>query len=118
MSSNSSFIQVLLHNTDAGYIVVDHTLNIKLWSPWIERRAGIPVEQAIGRNLLSVFPQLSNSLLEQTIETCIRDSIAEVHPKQIDPHPLPLYNDVLDKQNDARLYQQIAVKPVISDEGT
>ena len=117
MNTDSDFIQVILQNTDAGYILVDEDLSIQLWSPWIEKRAFIPVEESIGRNLLEVFPQLDDSLLEQTIDQCRASQMADVHPKSIDPHPLPLYNDSTDRLNDARLFHEISIKPVISDDG-
>ena len=117
MTTDSDFIQVILQNTDAGYILVDEDLSIQLWSPWIEKRAFIPVEESIGRNLLEVFPQLVDSLLEQTIDQCRASQVADVHPKSIDPHPLPLYNDSADRLNDARLFHEISIKPVISDDG-
>lgn len=49
---------MFLHE-DRGIVATDLELNITHWNPWLAMRSGRPEEQAVGRPLFEVFPDLS-----------------------------------------------------------
>ena len=56
-------------SADFGFIVVDDEGVVRLWNNWIEETTAIPAEQAVGRDLQSLFPGLHGLGLMQAIRS-------------------------------------------------
>ncbi|MCP3672935.1 MAG: EAL domain-containing protein [Gammaproteobacteria bacterium] len=105
-------INDLLHKQDLGLIVVDHNYRIYLWNGWLEYYTGKAKADVIGCKMEEVFENICKLRLFQAINNAINSNMSAILSQVFNKHPLPLYENEDDKENDIRIFQQINVKPI------
>ncbi|MEY4504432.1 MAG: hypothetical protein RL154_726 [Pseudomonadota bacterium] len=54
-----------------GFLIVDESLNIIDWNKWLVAHTGIPKSDAIGKNLIELFPYIDEIALKRKVKTTI-----------------------------------------------
>jgi two-component system, cell cycle sensor histidine kinase and response regulator CckA len=62
---NKAILQGLDHLAEQGILATDTELNIHSWNHWLEIHSGLSAKEVIGRNLLEIYPELSQRRLER-----------------------------------------------------
>lgn len=62
---SKAILQGLDHLAEQGILATDTQLNIHSWNHWLEIHSGLSAKQVIGRNLLEIYPELSQRRLER-----------------------------------------------------
>ncbi len=115
MEDNIQLTKAVLNNTDAGILVVDNDLRIQLWNNWIEKSTGLHSNDVIKKHLYDVYPDLNGSRLLQALYTCVTNGLPSTLSSTLNPHPLPLYRNSLDRSQEHLMFQQMIIKPVTLD---
>lgn len=58
----------LLETVDVGLVVLDKACHIRLWNGFMEHHSGIDVDDALGRSLFKLFPELPAKWLRSKID--------------------------------------------------
>ncbi len=61
----------MLHNIDAGLIVLDVEYNIQLWNSFMENHSGVSSANAKQNSLFDVFPDLNSNWLRKKMDTVV-----------------------------------------------
>ncbi|MFT2110978.1 diguanylate cyclase domain-containing protein [Marinomonas sp. 2405UD68-3] len=61
----------MLHNIDAGLIVLDVDYNIQLWNSFMENHSGVSSANAKEHSLFDVFPHLNSNWLRKKMDTVV-----------------------------------------------
>lgn len=109
--SSELFVQVIDTNA-TGIIIIDHNNNIIFWSLWLENFSNINKEDAINKNLFSLFPKLKNSRTHKAIELSITKGNASFISNAFNKAPLPLYSDT---NKTKPIHQLTYIKPIQLD---
>ncbi|GAB4449821.1 MAG: hypothetical protein OHK0015_55110 [Chloroflexi bacterium OHK40] len=55
---DQAILQWLAGTTNQGVIITDRQLRVRLWNAWLEAHSGFTVDEVVGRELQSLFPEL------------------------------------------------------------
>lgn len=55
----------------SGVFIVDENYSVVVWNQWMEEHSSIERSRAIGRSVTAIFPQLSGSRIERSIQDAI-----------------------------------------------
>lgn len=61
----------LMDTMDNGLAIVDDTLAIHYWNPWLSNHTRVPREQAVGGSLPALFPDINRRSLERKIRSAL-----------------------------------------------
>ena len=111
MSTNSQYTDQIVEKLDVGLIIVDREQHITLWNPWIARASKIPDDQALGKRLDELFPEIRESRLMDCVSDAIGARMSSYLTRAFNPHPLPLWSDAISKSGE-RMFQEISVSPI------
>ncbi len=100
-----------------GLIILNHTGNVLLWNEWIVQRSGIAAEQAAGKPLLQIFPELDGSRLVQAVQHALTHNLPSLLSTALHKSPLPLFNSRADRNHGRRIQQMVHVIPIQPSEG-
>jgi len=75
---------------ETGVIVVDYARRVALWNAWIEQRAQIPAQAALGRTIDELFAKTNISRLAQAISEAIEFGNSGFLSHALHPCLLPL----------------------------
>jgi PAS domain S-box-containing protein len=75
---------------ETGVIVVDYARRVVLWNAWIEQRAQIPAQAAVGRTIDELFAKTNISRLAQAISEAIELRNSGFLSHALHPSLLPL----------------------------
>ncbi|MCX7627425.1 MAG: diguanylate cyclase [Methylophilaceae bacterium] len=103
---------------ELGLVITDGQGRIQLWNRWIAHHSGIPSEQAKGKTLTELYPELAGSRLERAVLEAATNNLAAVLTPHLHHSPLPLFASQQDKRVNRRLYQLIHVVPMVNDDQT
>lgn len=59
---------IITDTIDLGIFLVDRDVRVTLWNRFMERHSGVSREQALGRSLFELFPELSEKWLTKKLE--------------------------------------------------
>lgn len=111
MPSEATF-KTVIDSLDSGVILLDQDLCLLFANAWVNKRSNQPINTALHRALVVIFPELKNSYLME----CCNDALQEGLPKQLshsfNPSLLPLYDPNHLGDNRFRLQQSITVRPI------
>ncbi len=112
MDINVGLRSVVLDAVTGGVIVLDATGGVLVWNGWMAEFGGIPGEQAIGRHLDEIFPEIAATRLGSAVSMALSHRLAGLVSPSLHPPPLPLYRNASDRKQDRRLWQMIHVTPI------
>ena len=92
-SHDSKIAMGILERLPVGVIVLDTQQRVICWNEWIAKAAQMHAQNAVGKCLLDVFPEVRNTRLY----TAVCDALQKGHPallsSSLHQSPLPLYRD-------------------------
>lgn len=111
--------QLLPQTMDAmqlGVVVLDKDGNIKLWNRWMAKHSGIPCKQALSQKIVSIFPELVGSRLDEAVAYACQKRLPSVLSPALHRPPLPLYLKKQDRHANRRMQQLIHIMPLVEKE--
>ena len=102
----------VLNAVTLGAVVLDHDRRVVLWNDWMSEHAQIPQQQALGADLLALFPALRGSRVDAAIDQALRHHFPSLLSQSLNKAPFPLYANAAAARLDERLQQAVAVTPV------
>ncbi len=61
----------MVHNLDAGLVIIDREHRVHLWNRFMENHSGIPADRILGQPLRTFFPDLPEEWLEHKFRTVL-----------------------------------------------
>ena len=62
----------------AGILILDDALSVRLWDPWLARVTGISADEARGKPRASLFPDLESRGMMRRLRRVVREGSSEV----------------------------------------
>ncbi|ABD90125.1 PAS domain S-box protein [Rhodopseudomonas palustris] len=107
---NSEFdVAAVVDALDVGVIVLDERSGIVGWNDWIARVSKLPRSDALGSNLIALFPNLGGTRLPSVIADCLQTGSSSILTHSLNKL-LPLQNE-----SGEELLHNIVVRPVWSN---
>jgi diguanylate cyclase (GGDEF)-like protein len=111
-ANRTGLLEGVLAAVNLGAIVVDSDGRIALWNRWMERYAGLPAGDVLGRDFFSLYPDLRGKRIDAAITQALRSNFPSVLSQTLNKSPFPLYVDAAARSRDERMQQALAVTPV------
>lgn len=108
----------VLDTIACGIAVLDETGCIRVWNRWLARHSGIDADDALGKTLEEVFPELSGSRFAQAVRMALSHRLPGLLSPSIHRPPLPLFRRPVERARGERLQQLINIAPVRLTAGT
>src|SRR5215212_7790623 len=75
---------------DAGLIVLDSERRVRAWNEWMTAGSSIPADEARGRRIEEIFPQVSSSRLRTAVTEALDYGVSSVVSSSLNRAMLPL----------------------------
>ena len=102
----------VIDNLEVGVIIINTERRVVRWNNWLAARNCHSAEQADGKLLLELFPEIVGSRLEMAIDHAIRDRMPSLLSPALHGTLLPLYQNAEDRKRNRRMHQLIHVIPL------
>ncbi len=63
------WIMDVLQNIDAGLVVLDRAMQVQLWNSFMQNHSALTPEDALGKNLFTLFPELPEEWFRRKVQT-------------------------------------------------
>jgi len=101
-----------LEQSATGIIIFDPEERIQLWNHRMVASSGISAEQALGRSLSDIFPQMSNSRVHNAILTCLQQGFPAILSQTLNATLFPLVVPGSDPELHREMKQQVQIIPL------
>lgn len=98
----------LLELLETGLVVLDASLHVLLWNPWIARTSGIKENDALQNPLPDLFPRPPDQALLDAMKQATQFGMSRRLSHQLHPQLLPLYQ----RHSDQPMHHSILVQPI------
>ena len=92
-SHDSKIAVGILERLPVGVIVLDTQQRVIYWNEWIASAAQIPAQNAVGKGLLDIFPEVRNTRLHTAVCDALQKGLSALLSSSLHQSPLPLYRD-------------------------
>ncbi len=86
---------MLAHNAieacHIGIILLNQDAQIVLWNAWMVKHARISMDQAVGRRMADIFPELAHSRIEQAVQMALFQGLSSILSQSLHGTMFPLY---------------------------
>ena len=103
----------VIDNLEVGVIIINAERRVVRWNHWLAARNCHTAEQADGRLLLELMPEIIGTRLELAIDQAIRSRMPSLLSPALHGTLLPLYQNAEDRQRNRRMHQLIHVIPLV-----
>ena len=103
----------VIDNLEVGVIILNAERRVMRWNYWLAARNCHSTEQADGKLLLELMPEVVGTRLEMAIDHAIRDRMPSLLSPALHGTLLPLYQNAEDRKRNRRMHQLIHVIPLI-----
>ncbi|HLO75572.1 MAG TPA: ATP-binding protein [Magnetospirillum sp.] len=100
----------VIDGLDCGVIVLDAQRRVGVWNAWMADRSGIAAADAIGKDIVEVFPSLAGSYLLAAVQRALGNRLSTVMSHNLHPRVLPLFSR--DGSRVEPLEQSVVVRPM------
>ncbi|HYH37332.1 MAG TPA: PAS domain S-box protein [Azospirillum sp.] len=80
----------ILGALDVGVMVLDSHRCVRLWNAWMARATGRPADEAVGRNVLDLFPEVRDSRIDLAVGEALATGAPAVLSHTLNRHLLGL----------------------------
>jgi len=98
-----------------GIIALKTDKSVALWNRWMERASGIKAEDAIGRTLEKLFPDLAASRLAAAIAGALANKMSAVVSPALNESVLALFTSPGEHERDQRMSLHVTVFPLFAE---
>ena len=109
-----SMLENLTEAMSAGLVVVDRQYRVLHWNSWMQRHSGIHSEEATGKSLTDIFPDIARRELERYVSQCLYDGRTHVLSPLIHGHLVPL--KAIYGSETRLMLQKVKIMPVFDRE--
>lgn len=109
---NDDLFGSILDSSGFGFAVLDGQGCIKFWNKWLVSMSGVTVHEAMGRTIIELFPELSNSRLASAVTATIEFGQSAHLSRSLNCAPFPLYAMPIGSEAPNRLHQTINIQPL------
>jgi len=102
----------VLHAVNVGTVVLDDNCNIVIWNQWMERNSSILAQDAMGKKLIDLFPELNTDRLQNAIQSALTSRLPSLLSQTLNKSPFPLFATPKDARDGQRMQQAIQVIPI------
>ncbi len=95
-----------------GLIVLDPGERVVLWNKWMSQHSGLGPQDATGRTLTELFPELQNSRLLMAVRGALQSGHPSLLSQSLNKAPLPLFTVLPPAAQHQRIRQAIQVQPL------
>ena len=106
---SAELLAQVLDTNATGSIIIDYNNRIQFWNKWIEKSSLIDKENALGKKLFTLFPQLNGSRIHKAIELSLTKGNASFISHAFNKNPFPLFSH---GDKDKPIHQTIYIKPI------
>jgi len=103
---------LVVQEAQMGLMVLDSNENIVLFNEWLVKAACLPEKDAIGKNLLQLFPELQGTRLQSAVETSLQKGFPSLLSQSLNRTPFPIYAGAEEHKTGIRMEQLIHVIPL------
>ncbi len=107
---NQAILPGLDNLADQGILMTDAELNIHSWNHWLEMHSGLSATQVIGRNLLEVYPVLSQRRLDRFYHQALNGQVV-VLSQRLHGYLLPMPPSIT-KSTSSHMLQSVRIGPL------
>ena len=107
---NKAMLQGLERLTDQGILTTDTQLNIHSWNHWLEIHSGLSAQEVIGRNLLDIYPELSQRRLERFYHQALNGQVV-VLSQRLHGYLLPMAPSISNSTS-VHMLQSVRIGPL------
>ena len=98
----------VLSEISHGVILIDSTQKIFIWNNWLFQHSKIDSDNAVGKFITDIFPEINLNLrLKTGIEWCLESGKYTIISERFGLSPLPLYSE-----NEKRINPRIILSPI------
>lgn len=117
MSQMHWFLDIL-QTIDAGLVILDHTYNIHLWNGFMENHSGIRPDQAKGKNLFQLCPEIDKEWFMKKAESVflLNTRAFTIHEQR--PYLFKFPNNLPITGRADFMYQNATIIPLNNVDGT
>lgn len=98
------------HSLELGIVVVNAEKRVVMWNHWMVLKSGISEQDALGKELPELFPDINHSRYNEVIGQCLEYKLSSVISHSLNKSPLPLFASTNNKVT-GPLSQMIQIKP-------
>lgn len=95
-----------------GLVVIDDSERIVLWNGWMARHSGLTQQDALGRTLSQLFPELQCSRLLMAVCSALQSGFPSLLSQSLNKAPFPLFTEGTSVKQRQRIQQAIQVMPM------
>lgn len=99
-----------------GVFVVKQDKTICFWNKWLVDKAKIKSEQALGKTLVELIPNIDTKRFDWAIEGAIENNIPQVMSNTLNEYLIPIHIDNSAYDSIQHMQQQIKIIPVSSED--
>ncbi|MCP4037495.1 MAG: PAS domain-containing protein [bacterium] len=114
-ASSQELCTITFESAEVGLAILDPDACIVMWNGWLAKRSGIPAEDALGKRLEDLFPDLEGSRLQRMVLSTLRHGTTGVLRPAFGSSPLPLTVSRMAARGFERIQQSVAIKPLDVD---
>ena len=112
MNSELFLAALVVQEAQMGLMVLDPDANVVLFNEWLAKAAYLPEKEALGKNLLQLFPELKGTRLQSAVETSLQKGFPSLLSQSLNRTPLPLFGGAEEYNTGIRMEQLIHVIPL------
>jgi diguanylate cyclase (GGDEF)-like protein/PAS domain S-box-containing protein len=111
-ASTGDFLRSITDAGEIGIVMIDAERRIKLWNAWMAKASGVAVDQADGRTLAEVFPNLYGSRIEASVDSALERNMSAILSSSLNKKLFPLSREGRVPGRTEPMHQIVVTKPV------
>lgn len=112
---NENYLQQIIQRLPEGLILVSKEQKIIFWNKWMEDKSAIKSDQAVGRSIADLFPDLAGGRICQSIETALSHRQSSFLSHTINKNMFPLFEINQLSGDKVFIYHNVSVSHVGED---
>lgn len=101
-----------VRDMELGIIIVNQEGSICVWNQWVAEKSGVSSEQALGRTIIDVFPDIKKGRIPGAVDNCLKANMPKRISNKLLRVPFPLYTHNFHTDKQELISQQIDIRPV------
>lgn len=112
--SSPELLVSLIQAVNLGLILLDEEEHVVVWNRWLEDHSPVSSQEAKGKKLFHLFPELQTSRLAFGIRSALDQHLPSILSQSLNRAPFPLFDS--SRKSSDRLEQAITLVPLLCDD--
>lgn len=105
-------LHLMIDSLDIGVVVLDTRQQVMCWNLWMAQVSGIARKQAVGKELVELFPELAGGRTLGAIHDALSRGFPSLLSQSLNKAPFPIFRRVTPTGSHQRVQQRIRVLPL------